>query len=182
MLLALLIWRLMERTMRRHIETTGTALTGWDKKATERPTSFMMVTKFAGVIVLKRGHHRQLAHPLSVIQQQYLSALDVPVACFTVARPLRREEGGLRHASHSDQSGFWAGGPPTTSGRKPGAAAATRNWCAPSKVIRARSARAFAPGKARRWMGHWPLVWRESGIPEAHPRGSEMGLPIRRKL
>jgi transposase len=83
LLLALLIWRLMERAMRRHVETTGTPLTGWDKKATERPTSFMMLTKFAGVIVVKHGHNRQLARPLSVVQQQYLSALDVPIACFT---------------------------------------------------------------------------------------------------
>ena len=63
LLLALLIWRLMERAMRTHVDTTSTPLPGWDKKATERPTSFMMVTKFAGVIVLKRGHHRQLARP-----------------------------------------------------------------------------------------------------------------------
>ncbi len=48
LLLALLIWRLMERAMRTHVDTTSTPLTGWDKKATERPTSFMMVTKFAG--------------------------------------------------------------------------------------------------------------------------------------
>jgi transposase len=82
-LLALLIWRLMERTMRTYVDTTTTPLPGWDKKATERPTSFMMVTKFAGVIVLKRSDHRQLARPLSVVQQQYLTALDVPAACFT---------------------------------------------------------------------------------------------------
>jgi hypothetical protein len=83
LLLALLLWRLMERAMRMHVETTGTPLTGWPKKATERPTSFMMVTKFAGVIVVQHGHNRQLARPLSVVQQQYLTALDVPIACFT---------------------------------------------------------------------------------------------------
>jgi transposase len=83
LLLALLIWRLMERAMRTHVETTSTPLPGWDKKATERPTSFMMVTKFAGVIVLQLGDHRQLARPLSVVQQHYLRALDVPAACFT---------------------------------------------------------------------------------------------------
>ena len=83
LLLALLLWRLMERTMRTHVDTTSTPLPGWDKKATERPTAFMMVTKFAGVIVFKFGHHRQLARPLSVVQQQYLTALDVPAACFT---------------------------------------------------------------------------------------------------
>ena len=43
----------------------------------------MMVTKFAGVIVVQHGHNRQLARPLSVVQQQYLIARDVPIACFT---------------------------------------------------------------------------------------------------
>jgi len=83
LLLALLLWRVMERAMRTHGATTSTPLTGWDKKATERPTSFMMVTKFAGVTVVKLGHQRQLARPLSAVQQQYLTALDVPTSCFT---------------------------------------------------------------------------------------------------
>jgi transposase len=83
LLLALLIWRVMERAMRTYVDTTSTPLPGWDKQATERPTSFMMVTKFAGVMVLKLGHDRQLARPLSVVQQHYLTALDVPATCFT---------------------------------------------------------------------------------------------------
>jgi DNA-binding MarR family transcriptional regulator len=36
------------------------------------------------VIVFKLGHDRQLARPLSVVQQQYLTALDVPATCFTL--------------------------------------------------------------------------------------------------
>ena len=84
LLLALLLWRLMERTMRTYVDTTRTPLPGWDKKATERPTAFMMITKFAGVIVFKCGHDRQLARPLSVVQQQYLTALDVPATYFTL--------------------------------------------------------------------------------------------------
>jgi transposase len=84
LLLALLLWRLMERAMRRHVDTTRTPLPGWDKKATERPTAFMMITKFAGVIVVQLGPHRQLARPLSGVQHQYLTALDVPVTCFTL--------------------------------------------------------------------------------------------------
>src|SRR2546428_10217433 len=40
--LSLLLWRLMERQMRAHVESTGTPLTGWDKKTTERPTAFKM--------------------------------------------------------------------------------------------------------------------------------------------
>jgi transposase len=85
LLLALLIWRLMERSMRDYVNTTSTTLTGWDKKETERPTALMMMTKFAGVIVLKMDQQRQLARPLSGVQQQYLTALGISAACFTLA-------------------------------------------------------------------------------------------------
>jgi transposase len=84
LLLALLVWRLVERTLRVHVETTGNPLTGWDKKTTQKPTAFMMMTKFAAVIVLKVGSQRQLAPPLSPIQQQYLLALGIPATYFTV--------------------------------------------------------------------------------------------------
>jgi transposase len=83
LLLALLLWRLLERSMRTYVDTTDTTVIGWDKKATARPTAFMMVTKFAGVLVLKVGSQRWLARPLSVVQQQYLTALGVQVSCFT---------------------------------------------------------------------------------------------------
>jgi transposase len=84
LLLALLLWRLVERTLRVHVETTGQPLTGWDQKATQKPTAFMMMTKFAGVMVLKVEGQRQLVHPLSTVQQQYLLALRVPATYFTV--------------------------------------------------------------------------------------------------
>jgi transposase len=83
LLLALLIWRLMERSLRLHVETSRNALPGWDKKATQKPTAFMMMTKFMAVMVLKVGPHRQLAHPLSTVQQAYLLALGVPASYFT---------------------------------------------------------------------------------------------------
>jgi hypothetical protein len=82
-LLALLLWCLVERTLRRHVETTGNPLTGWNKKATQKPTAFMMMTKFAAVMVIKVGGQRQLVHPLSPVQQQYLLALHVPATYFT---------------------------------------------------------------------------------------------------
>jgi len=97
LLLALLLWRLVERTLRVHVETTGTPLTGWDKKATQKPTAFMMMTKFAAVMVIKVGSHRQLAHPLSTVQQQYLVALRVPATYFTAPQSgLRNDEGNRR--------------------------------------------------------------------------------------
>ena len=83
LLLALLLWRLVERALRGHVETTGSPLTGWDKKETQKPTAFMMMTKFAAVLVIKVGAQRQLVHPLSAVHQQYLLALGVPVTYFT---------------------------------------------------------------------------------------------------
>jgi hypothetical protein len=74
----------MERSMRAHVDTTGTTLTGWDKQETERPTALMMLTTFAGVLILKRDQQRQLARPLAAVQQQYLTALGVPTTCFTI--------------------------------------------------------------------------------------------------
>ena len=84
-LLARLIWRLMERSLRLHVGTTGNAWPGWDQTETTRPTAFMMMTKFASVLVLKVGPQRQLAQAFSAVQQQYLAALGVPAACFTGA-------------------------------------------------------------------------------------------------
>jgi transposase len=85
LLLALLLWRLMERALRVHVETTGSTLVGWDKKETQKPTAFMMLTKFAAVIVVKVGTQRRLAQPLSTVQQHYLTALGVPTAYFTAS-------------------------------------------------------------------------------------------------
>ena len=69
-LLKLLLWRLVERALRVHVETTGSTLTGWDKKETQKPTAFTMMTKFAAVIVVKVGSHRQHAQPFSVVQTE----------------------------------------------------------------------------------------------------------------
>jgi transposase len=85
LLLALLLWRLMERALRVHVETTGSTLVGWDKKETQKPTAFMMMTKFAAVLVVKVGTQRRLAQPLSTVQQHDLTALGVPTAYFTAS-------------------------------------------------------------------------------------------------
>jgi len=103
LLLALLLWRLVERTLRVHVETTETPLTGWDKKATQQPTAFMMMTKFAAVMVIKVGPQRQLARPLSTVQQQYLRALGVPAMYFTVPQRGYRPETGTSR-SHKARS------------------------------------------------------------------------------
>ena len=162
LLLALLIWRLMERAMRRHVDTTSTSLPGWDKKATERPTSFMMVTKFTGVIVLKLGPHRQLARPLSVVQQQYLTALDVRVACFTASTSGEGDgdDGGTPLPAAKAYPALVGRRPP--GGPRGGSRVATRNSCAPYSATRALSVIASVPWKRGAGL---PLVARLAGKP-----------------
>jgi len=77
LLIALLIWRLMEKCMRKYIETTGNQVTGWKKKPTKRPTSFMMTTKFLTILVARSGDRRQLARPFRSEQKEFLQALNV---------------------------------------------------------------------------------------------------------
>jgi len=89
--LALLLWRLVERALRVHVETPGSPWTGWAKKATQKPTAFMLMTKFAAVIIVKVGAARQLAQPFAAVQQASLSAGGVPAPYLTV--PLRRCRG-----------------------------------------------------------------------------------------
>jgi len=84
LLLSLLIWRLIERCMRQYIESTGSTITGWRKRPTKRPTSFMMTTKFLEITVLKLGSKRQLARPLRPVQLEFLKALNLSPDIFTV--------------------------------------------------------------------------------------------------
>jgi hypothetical protein len=98
--LALLWWRLIERTLRVHVETTETPLTGGDKKATP-PAAFMLMTKWAAVIVIKVASPRQLARPLSTVHQQSLRALGVPATYCTVPQRGGRAEPGRRRSQQS---------------------------------------------------------------------------------
>jgi transposase len=82
LVLALLIWRLMERTMRMHLEETESTVTGWDNRQTSRPTSFMMTTKFKGIFVLTSAERRSLAQPLTSVQMAYLAILEIAPEVF----------------------------------------------------------------------------------------------------
>ncbi len=84
LLISLLIWRLMERSMRQYVETNDCTLPGWVRRKTKKPTAFMMTTKFASVMVITVDRKRQLTKPLKPFQQEYLQALGVPIDAFTV--------------------------------------------------------------------------------------------------
>ena len=83
LLIALLIWRLMERSMRQYVEKTGNTITGWENRPTKKPTAFMMTTKFAKVLVVNMGNQRKLARSLTPVQLEYLRALNVDPSVYT---------------------------------------------------------------------------------------------------
>ncbi len=84
LLIALLIWRLMERNLRQYVEKNDEYLPGWKKRVTKKPTAFMMSTKFIKVLVITVGSQRKLAKPLNKVQLDYLIALGVNPDVFTV--------------------------------------------------------------------------------------------------
>ena len=84
LLIALLIWRLMERAMRQFTQPDGSTLPGWEKRRTKRPTSFMMTTKFTDVLVITIGNVRRLANRFTTNQLAYLEALRVNPDVFVI--------------------------------------------------------------------------------------------------
>src|ERR1039457_5785300 len=83
LVLSLLLWRLMERTMRRKTKEENSTVTGWNNSRTAKPTSFMMVSKFISVVVAIKNGERSLFTPLNKVQLAYLNALEVCPDIFT---------------------------------------------------------------------------------------------------
>ena len=83
LVLALMVWRLMERTMRVSLKESNSKVVGWNNRQTSRPTSFMMTTKFVSVIVMRTAERRFLAEPLDPVQERYLHILGLSEAVFT---------------------------------------------------------------------------------------------------
>ena len=84
LLISLLVWRLMERCMRRYLDETESKIRGWKNRPTKRPTSFMMTTKFLSILVAKSGRARQLVRPLRPVQLEFLQALGVNPEVFVI--------------------------------------------------------------------------------------------------
>ena len=60
LIIALMIWRLMERSMRAYVENEKTTLPGWDNRTTVKPTAFMMTTYMTGIMVAVIGRQRHM--------------------------------------------------------------------------------------------------------------------------
>ena len=82
LIIALMVWRLMERSMRTYLNNTGTVLPGWAGRATDKPTSFMMTTVMAGIMVARVGTRRYLLCPPGDRPAAFLSAMGLDANAF----------------------------------------------------------------------------------------------------
>ena len=96
LVLTLMVWRLMERTMRISLKEGNAKVVGWNNRQTSRPTTFMMTTKFVSVIVIRTAERRFLAEPLDQIQESYLRILGLSAAVFTNPSVIVRPDTGSR--------------------------------------------------------------------------------------
>jgi transposase len=75
LMMALLVWNLIEHTLREHVRNNDVGLPGWDNKKTYRPTAFMMSTMFSGLQIIRVGKICRLTMSLTDVQCRYLQAL-----------------------------------------------------------------------------------------------------------
>jgi len=87
LVLSLLLWRLLERTMRKRLRENNSSLMGWNNSYTSRPTSFMMASKFSPVFVGVENGKRFLFTPFDNVQLDYLNALGVHPDVFKRVSP-----------------------------------------------------------------------------------------------
>ncbi len=83
LIIALMIWRLMEHQMRRYVEQNQVQLTGWDNKPTTRPTAFMMTPVFDENLTAYIKDIRVVFRGIGSRQQKFLQALGVSQAVYT---------------------------------------------------------------------------------------------------
>ncbi len=76
LIIALMIYRLMQRMMRRFVQETKTKLPGWKKSQdTERPTTYMLTWALRGIRVYRIRGQRVFLKPPTDRQRRYLQGL-----------------------------------------------------------------------------------------------------------
>jgi hypothetical protein len=100
LLLALLLWRLMERAMRTHVDSTSTPLLGWDKKVTERPTTCFTLPAGSQRIAMTARRlsrrHKRILHWLAADYQRTRGMITSSHQDLVPALP--RDKRNIRHS------------------------------------------------------------------------------------
>ena len=95
LIISLMIWRLIERSMRNHLANTEGTLVGLNRQPTRRPTAYAMSTKFMNVKIIVVGGTRMLANRIRDELPEYLEALGLTAEVFTTpgyaCRPVLRK-------------------------------------------------------------------------------------------
>jgi len=82
LIIALMVWRIMERSMRLYLEQTQTTVPGWDNKPTDKPTSYMLTRVFFGIqVMLFKDQRFFIKEPIDR-QSAFLSALGLDSQVF----------------------------------------------------------------------------------------------------
>jgi len=82
LIIALMVWRLMERSMRAHVQNAKTTLPGWDCRDTIKPTTFMMTTMMTGIMVAIIDGQRFMLRSPGPTQLAFLEALGLGPPAF----------------------------------------------------------------------------------------------------
>jgi transposase len=82
LIIALMVWRIIERSMRLYLEQTQTTVPGWDNKPTDKPTSYMLTRVFFGIqVMLFKDQRFFIKEPIDR-QSAFLSALGLDSQVF----------------------------------------------------------------------------------------------------
>jgi len=82
LIIALTVWRLMERSMRLHLKNNNKTIEGWRRRQTTKPTSFMMTTAVVGIMVAVTENQRVFLRQPGVRQMEFLVALGLSKEVF----------------------------------------------------------------------------------------------------
>lgn len=88
LLVSLMIWNLIQRELRNSSEVRNGELNDLNRRPTERPTGYLMMSQLSGTIILKHGNQRLL--PRNGIRQQglkYLNAMGFDERIYTTPPP-----------------------------------------------------------------------------------------------
>lgn len=77
LLISLLVSNLIERALRQYTSEEDNTLPGWRGRETKRPTTFMLITKFAGLQTIWFNDQVRLTRPLKPVHEAYLKALSI---------------------------------------------------------------------------------------------------------
>jgi len=93
LLVSLMIWNLIQRELRNSAEARNRELNNLNKRPTQRPTSYLMMSQLSGTIILKYGNQRLLAqNGIKPQGLKYLKAMGFDDTIYTTPPPISQTQ------------------------------------------------------------------------------------------